>query len=144
MSKIAQYYREDAHTTGGLVTVDRTDLKDPYRKSLLALLYWLVYEKDGRDLVHRTRFEPSLLNDAVREAAIRKELKEAFSAFNVLGQAADSLVEAHLAAVRWTLENKAENMGNRDVQESLYMQHMAAVTWWMWEESAKDNFSLPW
>jgi hypothetical protein len=94
--------------------------------------------------VHATRFEPGQLDDAVREAAIRKTLNAAFATFNVLGPSADSLVEAHLAAVRWTLENKAANIGNRDVQESLYMQHMAAVTWWMWEESAKDNFSLPW
>lgn len=139
MSKIAQRYDDKAHDEGGTVTVDRTRLDPKYQKGLLALLYWLTYEEGGRALAHANRFDQGRT-----EQDIRQELSTEFRKFNVLGPAADALIEAHLAAVRWTEENKAKNFGKRQTQEELYMQHMAAVTWWLWEESAGDNFSLPW
>jgi hypothetical protein len=122
---------------------DGPPLRPQDGKTLLALLFTLLYTKPGRDLMRNNKPVNGQLSDAQRQT-----LLDAFS--NLGGVTSpdlqNALVDAHIAADTWATSFKSDptNDGARATVEKVYLQKMAFITWCLWEDAKGHEFSMGW
>ncbi|HKP59743.1 MAG TPA: hypothetical protein VJV78_23630 [Polyangiales bacterium] len=147
MADIATTYNPKLTVDAGFFNAVTEDQDRPIGengKTLLHLLFWLTYTKLGREFLAKNHVEDAEPTGP-RIEAIRAALREEFLKFNVDNEVVvTALTDAHLAAEDWVKANTAGSLVERDKFEAIYKQNMSVVTWWLWEESLGNNFSLLW
>ena len=147
MDEIATTYDPNLIDTAGFLTLPIPDPNRPigdYGKTLLHLLFWLTYTQKGREFLGQNHVKDANPPEP-RKQAIRDALRTEFANFNVDNEAVvTALTDAHFAAEDWVKANNANSLVERDKFEAIYKQNMSVVTWWLWEESLGNNFSLLW
>jgi hypothetical protein len=140
MANLIDFYDPDVFkTAGGLNIVNRATLAERFQGGLFHLVYAIVYDKETRDELRALR-PPKYTEDQIRDRLTTKFLQE----YGVTGVARDTLIALHLAGVRWVDAYNANKMSERDQQEAIFKQQLAAVTWLLWEDGAGPLFALPW
>ena len=139
MSNIIDFYDPIIHTHAGTAEIDRSALLDRFQAGLLHLVYWVIYDKEGRDFLRANR--PS---DILSEAQVRADLKSKFEEYNVIGAAQEAMIAMHFAGLAWVDAFNAGDTAERDKQEAIFKQQLAAITWFLWEEGTGPLFALPW
>lgn len=120
---------------------DHTRMAAPYNRGLVHLITYLMHTQPGRDFMHslipgQSANPAGGIHDAV---SVQPLLLAEYARFGVVGAAADALVGAHLAGFQWV-----NDVLNRAQHEVVYKQHLAAVSWFLWEEGQGPMFSLGW
>lgn len=135
---IVNFYVPDDWKTARDSGADNTKMAAPYDTGLLHLINYLMHTERGRNFMHG--LIPG--QNGQTDASVRAALLDKYLTFNVSGPAAEALVGAHIAGFAWVAA--APNSAARDQQELVYKQHLAAVSWFLWEEGQGPMFSLGW
>ena len=114
----------------------------PFKTGLLHLINYLMHTKDGRTFMHG--LIPGKGTNTVE--SIRPTLIDKYSQFNVTGPAAEALIGAHIAGFAWADAYGAQPQDTVKMaqQENIFKQHVAAISWALWDESQGPMFSLGW
>jgi hypothetical protein len=112
-----------------------------FQNGLLHAVYWLFYTLEGRTFMHSLRPAKDGSTDAAVAAALRTKFTNEFA---VPAGAQDALVGAHIAGFRWLDAHANNDIPERNKQESIYQQNVAAVSWFLWEQGAGELFPLGW
>jgi hypothetical protein len=144
------FYKPDDWKPGpqgaGESGVDNTRMRAPYNTGLLHLINYLMHTQAGRDFMHS--WIPGKNGETAQ--SIRAPLLQKFGQFGVVdSRITESLIGAHVAGFSWVDAFSHVNPANRDPvkmaqQETIFNQHVAAISWFLWEESQGPMFSLGW
>lgn len=137
---IIDFYVPNDWKTAGDSLADNTKMVAPYNTGLLHLINYLMHTEAGRTFMHG--LIPG--QNGHTAATIRPLLLAKYATFNVGGAQAEALVGAHLAGFDWIAVRNDPNPALRAEQELIYKQHLAAVSWFLWEEGQGPMFSLGW
>ncbi len=141
MADIIDKYRPEIWRSAGDTSADRKNMLDGFQNGLLHLVYYLLYTEAGREYMHE--WVPG--EKGKTEEAVRVELKRKFrEEFAVDDGAQEAMIGAHLAGFAWIAAYKANNIAERDKQQAIYKQNLAAVSWFLWEQGSGDLFPLGW
>lgn len=115
-----------------------TEMKPEFRNGLLHLINYMMHTQNGRIFMH------SLIpgKDGHTIESVREPLLKKYAEFNVTGASAEALIGAHIAGFAWV--DVRNDPDKRAVQENIFNQHVAAISWALWEESQGPMFSLGW
>jgi len=118
-------------------------VKSADQKTLLNLLWWLNYTKDGRDFLKANRVinkDPSIVANTFKD-----KLAEYGITDPVLVSA---ITDAHFAANRYvnTIQSPpgAAREAALEIQEKIYQQNMSFICWKLWEDVQDHEFSMNW
>jgi hypothetical protein len=147
---IIDFYSRDAWKDPQDALADHTKMKGSFQNGLLHLVYHLLYTVEGRKFMHDLiPGEPpkSKAGPVNTEASVRAELKAKFLTFGVDASVHEALIGAHLAGFAWIAAHTVAggpNILERDKQEAIYKQNLAAVSWALWEQGSGELFPLGW
>jgi hypothetical protein len=144
MPGIIDFYdptKPDLWKQAGDTLADRLRMQPPFQNGLLHLVYYLLYTLPGREYMHA--WVPGVGGKS--EADVRAELSRRFSTeFGVTDAAQEAMIGAHIAGFAWIAANASGNTQERNKQEAVYKQNLAAVSWFLWEQGAGELFPLGW
>jgi hypothetical protein len=111
-------------------------------KTFFHMLFWMLYTREGRDLMRTMK----LVNGTLPADRLQA-LEATFDSFGVIdGARRQAVIDAHVAAESWVTANSgmpgAES--ERDFQEKIYLQKMSFITWCLWEDTKDHEFSMGW
>jgi hypothetical protein len=138
-------YDPSLNNDAGYIEINKLSgepLRDRDGQTLLYLLFWLLYTKDGRDLMRNNKPVNGVLDDVKRRV-----LTDKFASYGVIRPDLQSaLIEAHIAAENWAQAFKTgpSKDDDRARAEKVYLQKMAFITWCLWEDAKGHEFSMGW
>ena len=149
---IIDFYLPNAWTTAGESHADHvTNMNGQFKNGLLHLVYYFLYTVDGRAFLHDLiPGQPPTSNPqgpANTDASVVAQLKTKFAAFGVDAAVHDALIGAHFAGFALVAAHTkagGPDIPERDKQEAIYKQNLAAVSWALWEEGSGPLFPLGW
>jgi hypothetical protein len=147
MSNISDFYGDTLFETAGSAPVDRVNLAGRYQTSLLHLVYYLIYDQDGRTFLRALKVglpNPAQPGTNHTDVTIRAALRAKFLSYGVSGTAQDAMIGVHFAGNAWVAAHRANDLVARDQAEATFKQQMSAITWALWDEGTGPLFPLPW
>lgn len=138
--RIIDSYMPNAWKTAGDSGARNEAMQPPFNSGLLHLINYLMHTPEGRTFMHDLR--PGKLGQTTE--SIQAPLFAKFAKYNVKGAAAEALLGAHIAGFAWVDAFEAQDEPKQAQQETIFNQHVAAISWFLWEESSGPLFSLGW
>jgi hypothetical protein len=127
----------------GGVIIDKTKLRPQDGKTLLFMLFTLLYTEAGRAFLDAN--VPSATGQLA--PANRQNIVNYCNDFGVTGpDLQNAIVDAHVAGHLWKLAYDKGQPGDidRQNQEKVYLQKMSFIMWSVWEDAKGHEFSLLW
>jgi hypothetical protein len=136
-------YNPNINPNAGYVTIGpgNPQLSRTDGNTLLRLLHWVTYVREGRDFLKTNRLGGALTEEQIA-ANFRNMLTQEFGLTDEGLQ--DALISAHLAADRYITAKNAASGPEMNRQDKIYQQNISFVMWTLWENAMAHEFSMNW